>query len=175
MMKSEGRKPKEGRSPNSKEMNLDAVIAALEDESGQTVTELLDDQGAIFWVDWRQFDDTIPNDCESVLKTGQLSGELLRGEKGPEIYVCYKDKRVKVPLTLSHADRHLTLCSLNEALAPDYEVRFCIDSNGSDTLAFLPLPTSKWAELEKRYGERVHDLFYKIAKKPNLFTDTLPF
>ena len=139
--------------------------------------ELLDDRGTIFWVDWRHDDDAIPNDCESVLQTGQLSGELVKvpTAKGVEIYVRYKDKRVRVPLTFSHADRHITLCSLNEALAPDYEVRFCIDSNGSDTLAFLPLAASTWAELEQRYEQRVRELFYKISKRPNLFTEPLDF
>jgi hypothetical protein len=96
-------------------------------------------------------------------------------EPGFEIYVRYKDKRIKVPLTVSPADRHITICSLNEALAPDYEVRFCINSNGSDTLAFLPLPTSTWAELEEGYGERVGQRFYKIASRPNPFTEALEF
>lgn len=56
---------------------------------------------------------------------------------------------------MSTDDRHITICLLNEALAPDYEVRFCIDSNGSDKLAFLPLPTSTWQEMEK---DRVNEL-----------------
>jgi hypothetical protein len=111
------------------------------------------------------------------MQTGELSGELVEIDDDPgfEIYIAYKEKRIKVPLTVSPQDRHITLCSLNEALAPDYEVRFCIDSNGSDTLAFLPLPTTTWAELEQKYCDRVGALFYKIADRPNLFTDPLPF
>jgi hypothetical protein len=71
-------------------------------------------------------------------------------------------------------DRHITLCSLNEALKPDYEVRFCIDSNGSDTLSFLPLPTSTWKDLEANYGEAVGQRFYQLKDRPNLFTDPFP-
>ena len=158
-------------------MNLDLVIAALEDQSHESVSDLLDDDQTVFWVDWRHEDDAIPNDCESILRTGDLSGELLQTAAHPgfEIYVCYKGKRTKVPLTVSGADRHITICTLNEALKPDYEVRFCIASYGSDTLAFLPLATSTWAELEQSYGERVGELFYKIAAQPNLFTDELDF
>lgn len=158
-------------------MNLDLVLAALENPSEETVRAMLEDEQTVFWVDWRHEDDAIPNDCESVLQTGHLSGELVNvdTEEGFEIYVRYKNKRIKVPLTVSPADRHITLCSLNEALAPDYEVRFCIDSNGSDTLAFLPLPTSTWAELEVRFGQQVSQRFYKIAARPNLFTETLEF
>ena len=54
-------------------------------------------------------------------------------------------------------------------------MRFCIDSYGSDTLAFLPLAANTWAELEERYGDLVSDLFYKIAPRPNLFTEALDF
>jgi len=158
-------------------MNLNHVIAALEDESGAATQALFDDTETIFWVDWRHEDEGIVNDCEGVLQTGELAGELVNIDAKPgfEIYIQYKDKRLKVPLTVSGADRHITICTLNKALALEYEVRFCIDSNGSDTLAFLPLATTKWAELEERYGERVNELFYKIAEKPNLFTDPLDF
>jgi hypothetical protein len=158
-------------------MNFDHVIAALEDTSGEASQELLDDTETIFWVDWRHEDEAIVNDCEAVLQTRTLAGELINvdHEPGFEVYVCYKEKRVKVPLTVSGADRHITICTLNQALAPDYEVRFCIDSNGSDTLAFLPLPISTWLELEDGYGDRVGELFYKIADRPNLFTEALDF
>jgi hypothetical protein len=158
-------------------MNLNVVIAVLEDPTPETIETLLQDEETVFWVDWREDDDAIPNYCESILQTGQLSGELINvdGDPGFEIYVRYNDKRVKVPLTVSPADRHITLCSLNEALAPDYEVRFCIDSNGSDTLAFLPLAASTWAELDEGYGERVAQHFYRIAPRPNLFTEALEF
>jgi len=60
-------------------------------------------------------------------------------------------------------------------LAPEYEIRFCIDSNGSDTLAFLPLPVATWAELETSHGPAVSRHFYRLAERPNVFTDTLPF
>src|SRR6476620_12415117 len=102
-------------------MNLDLVIAVLEDPSEQAVSALLEDNETVFWIDWRHEDDAIPNDCESILQTGQLAGELVNVESDPgfEIYVRYKDKRLKVPLTVSAADRHITICSLNEALAPD--------------------------------------------------------
>ena len=158
-------------------MNLDLIIAALEDPSNESVNALLDDQQTVFWVDWREEDDAIPNYCESILQTGHLSGELVQVDAHPgfEIYVCYQEKRIKVPLTVSASDRHITICTLNHALVPDYEVRFCIASNGNDTLAFLPLPLTTWAELEERYGDRVGELFYKIAPRPNLFTDSLNF
>jgi hypothetical protein len=158
-------------------MNIERVRAVLESPTEQAVQALLDDESAVFWVDWRQEDESIADACEEVLGTGRLSGEYVEADtdEGYEVYIRYGDRRVRVPLTYSEADRHVTLCALNEALAPDTEVRFCVDSNGSDTLTFLPLPTAQWAELERQYGRVVGERFYRIAARPNLFTDPLPF
>jgi hypothetical protein len=80
-------------------------------------------------------------------------------------------KRIKAPLAVGTESRHITLRTLNQAIAPDFEVRVCIDSNGSDTLAFLPMSSADWATVESQYGQRVAEHFRKIEEKPNLFTD----
>lgn len=138
---------------------------------------MLDDRTTVWWVDWREHDEAIPNNCEAILQTGHLAGELVEtdSEAGFEVYVRYRDRRLKVPLTISADDRHITLLTLNEALSPDYEVRFCVDSWDGDTLAFVPLPVSLWGELERQYGPAVAARFARIAVRPNLFTDPLPF
>jgi hypothetical protein len=124
-------------------------------------------------VDWREMDDAIVEYCESVLDTDSLSAEVVEidADPGYEIYISYQGRRTKVPLIIGPEDRHITLHTLNQVLAPDYEVRVCVDSNGSDTLAFLPLSAADWAALESKYGQRVAKHFRKIEKAPNLFTD----
>ncbi len=154
-------------------MNLQKVTAVLESPIREAIQALLEDETTVFWVDWREEDDAIVEYCEAVLQTGSLSAELVEGETF-EIYIQYRDKRIKVALTYSMDDRHITICALNDALAPDYEVRFCIDSNGSDTLAFIPLAKSTWIEIERLYGDKVSKHFYEIAAKPNLFNGSLP-
>lgn len=69
------------------------------------------------------------------------------------------------------ADRHITLHTLNELLKAAFEVRVCVASNGSDTLAFLPLPADDWSALERRFGAKVAKHFRRIEQRPNLFTD----
>src|SRR5262252_8101964 len=130
-------------------MNIALVTAVLESHSQSAIEALFSDRQTVFWIDWRQEDDSIPNDCEAVLQTGSLSGEIkeVDTEEGFEVYVKYRGKRVKVPLTYSGADRHITIYAINFMLRPEHEIRFCIDSNGSDTLAFLPLPTATWNQL----------------------------
>lgn len=158
-------------------MNLAKVIAVLESPTEEAINALLDDDSTVFWIDWRQEDETIADSCELVLRTGHLSGELVEVDsvEGYEVYLRYRDRRVRVPLSYSGDDRHITLCALNSVLAPEYEVRFCIDSNGSDMAAFLPLSCEQWEALELRYGSVLGQRFYKLADRPNLFTDPLPF
>jgi hypothetical protein len=153
-------------------VNLELIRAVLDDPTDDAIEDLLDDKSTVFWVDWREEDDAIVEGCEAVLGTGKLAGEYVEvgtGE-GYEVHVRYGDRRVKVPLTYSERDRHVTLCSLNEAIRPDYEVRFCVDSDGGDALAFLPLPAKAWVELERRYGGAVGRRFGRLTDRPNLFT-----
>lgn len=141
--------------------------------SKEAVRVLLADQDSVFLVDWREEDDAIVGYCEGVLQTGDLAAELVEIEADPgfEIHISHRGQRVKVPLVVGPEDRHITLHTLNELLKPAFEIRVCVDSNGSDTLAFLPLPAADWAALERCFGEMVAKHFRRIEQRPNLFTD----
>ncbi len=150
-----------------------SVDRFLRSPSQESAAALLDDRSAVFLVDWREEDDAIAGSCEAVLRTGSLSAELveLDADPGFEISISYAGKRAKVSLVGALEDRHITLHALNQALAPDYEVRVCVNSRGGDTLAFLPLSAADWADLESKYGARVAKHFRRIEERPNLFTD----
>jgi|SRR5687767_5909026 len=156
-------------------MNIQVVRRLLSQSDDQSVKALLRDEETVFWVDWQQEEETIADDCETILKTGSLAGELveLDRDEGYEVYFRYLDRRAKVPLTYSRDDRHIGLLALNEILRPDFEIRFCTDSAGADMLAFLPLPVSQWSALEEQFGDAVSRHFRRITPKPNLFTDPL--
>ena len=158
-------------------MNIDLITAVLESPSKERIRALFDDDTTVFWVDWREGEGDIVRYCEAVLQTGSLTAEQVRAAtpRGSDLFISHGGRRIRAPLINGYEDRHIALCALNQVLAPDYEVRFCIDSNGSDTLAFLPLPSTKWVELEQRYGGAVSQHFYRFAERPNLFTDALPF
>lgn len=158
-------------------MNRELITRLIESPTEDAIEALFDDKDSVFWVDWREEDDAIVEYCESIIQTGNLTSEVVDADNdaGFEMYINYKDKRAKVPLAIGTEDRHITIVTLNEVLTPDFEVRFCIDSNGADTLAFLPLATGEWRELETQYGESLAKRFYKLQMKPNVFTDPLPF
>ena len=149
------------------------VEQLLQNESQQAVEALLDDQENVFMVDWREEDDAIVRYCEEVLKTGDLAAEVVEvdGDPGFEMYISHRGQRAKVPLVIGGEDRHITLHTLNQLLKPAFEIRVCVDSNGSCTLGFLPLPAADWLALESRFGDKVANHFRKIEEHPNLFTD----
>jgi hypothetical protein len=157
-------------------MDISKVTAVLESPTDEAIRTLLHDSSTVFWINWRQEDETIAQSCESVIQSSDLFGESVESDmpEGYQVFVRFRDRREQVPLSYSRDDRHITLCALNRVLAPEYEVRFCIDSNGGDTLAFLPLASDVWAELELRYGNEVAQRFYKMTERPNLFTDEFP-
>ena len=101
-------------------MHLQKVIAVIQSPTEERIQDLLDDESCVFWVDWREEDDAIAEYCESVLQTGQLSGECVEADsnEGFEVHLKFKNRRIKVPLRYNVGDRHLTLCALNRVLAP---------------------------------------------------------
>ena len=157
-------------------MNTEPIRRLIEAPSGTTVSALLQDEATVFWVDWREEDDAIAEYCESILQTGSLSAELNDAEPGEDydIYVLYGGKRLKAPLNHDGGDRHVMIRAINEILAPDYEIRFCLDSMGSDTLAFLPLLSSEWSDLERDYPRAIGRHFHKMTAEPNVFTEHVP-
>ena len=159
-------------------MKLNVVRELLSSPSADAVQAFLDDESTVFWIDWRQEDETIAESCELTLNTGSLDGELIeKTDDGSDYHVeiIHNTKRERVPLTFSESDRHLTILTINRVLNPDYEIRFCIDSDGSDTLGFVALSPNDWNALREQFGDLVDKHFYQIADTPNLFTDPLSF
>lgn len=153
-------------------VNLDRVIRALDSGNESDIRALLDDRDTVFWVDWREEDDAIVEYCESILNTGSLAAEVIEtdNDEGFEFRIAYNGRHKTVPLTMSPEDRHITLITLNAVLLPEYEIRLCVASAGSDTLAFIPLETKAWNELRDRYGDTLEKHFYALQETPNVFT-----
>jgi hypothetical protein len=156
---------------------FDFIDALVREGTTLAKAQFLRDDAAVFWVELSDEDESIVNCCERVLQTGSLSSVWIDGVASrPDtgLFIDYKGERHKVPLTLTPDDRHVTLCTLNKALAPDYEIRLCLDTPRGDAWAFLPLPAADWALLESRYGDALVRHFYVMADRPNVFTEDFP-
>lgn len=141
---------------------------AVRCDDDSTFVALCSNDDCCFAVDWREEDEYIPRYCETVLRTGRLTSEWVGDD---DLFVVFGTKRVRVPLTESAADRHITLLALNEALSPEFEVRMLYASVGSDTGVYAPLSSEGWRILENEAGEVVSRRFHKLTAHPNTFTE----
>ena len=149
---------------------MTSFIERLVLDGESAAEELFDNHTDVFWVDWKEPDDILATYCEGCIKSGKLTSDL--DDTG--LYLNYGDKRLKVPLTYSGADRHITLLALNELMTDDYEIRLVWMSDGGDTLAFAPLSVKVWTSLEEKYGNQaIEKAFMKLSYFPNVFTDPL--
>jgi len=125
----------------------------------------------LFLVDHREYDDEIVLLCEEILKTGDLSAEYVDAddEMGVDVVIDFKGTKTRIPYEGEGSDRDTTLTTLNEVLQPDYELRLCQHSVGSDTLGFLPLTTQEWKKLEEEFKEDVGKYFVKLEKGKQIF------
>lgn len=148
----------------------DTLKKYIETESFEELNAL--NSQLIFWVDWREEDDAIVEYCEKCLNTGTLNAEIVYNGDVLLLTIDYKGNT----FTEKIIDRDPTLIFLNRVLQPDYEIRFCKGSDGSDTLAFLPLSKSEWLELENIHGkEKVNNLFEVINEDTQMFSKEWDF
>ncbi|AJA68136.1 hypothetical protein HX045_10480 [Myroides odoratimimus] len=127
----------------------------------------------VIWVDWSEYDDAIVEYIETCLQTGHLSASIedLPNEQ-LQLKVNY-DNKIHTHIIV---DRDNTIIWLNSILQPEYEIRFCKISDGSDTLAFLPLTREHWRQLETIYTlEKIEEHFEAIHSDSVFFNKEYDF
>lgn len=150
-------------------MNIDYENIKKFLENPDNFEELLESD-TLIWVDHREYDEDIisyvneklENKIEIVLQDhGKAYGE--------DIYLKHKDKSFMTPYK-QKMDRDTTIKYLNEFIKPEYEIRFCIESLGNDTLAFVVLTKDVWKQLENEFGkEKVTYYFEEITLESKMF------
>jgi hypothetical protein len=120
-----------------------------------------------FAVDWREDDADIVAYCAQALELESLTARW----RDEDLFIMFDGREAKVPLQIDIADRHITICTLNDVLGPKYEVRFLVFSHGSDTLGFAALSVADWRELEKANAAVVAENFIDPRKLPNVMTE----
>ncbi len=127
----------------------------------------------LIWVDWRDFDESIIRYFNEKLPAeDQIQFACVETEKEREIDILLKkeDTIKKIPYAEDCTDRDTTLKSIQEYVFPKYQIRWYMDSLGSDTLAFCIGLTSEWKQLEEEFGaEKVGYYFAPIQKDIAMF------
>lgn len=132
---------------------------------------LLNLKDILLYVDWDAYDDEIVANCERIIQTGCLSSKIVNICRNKyELTINYKGRNHRLFYPYNGSEREITLFALNNAIMDDYEIRFCNDSAGSDTLAFLVLPTEDWNTLEEEFKGKLVDHFEPLYRCTLSFT-----
>lgn len=151
---------------------LETIESYIENPTSDFYYDVFDGRyDIVMVVDWREDDEEIIGYCENILETGHLSAEIedVDNQQGFTITIHYADKSLVIPYQGDGADRDTTLFALNEILQPDYELRFCKVSDGSDTLDFIPLPKILWHRLDMKYAGKMDELFGRFTDDSAFF------
>lgn len=131
------------------------------------------DSDELIWIDWRDFDDSIINYFNKKLPDeDKIQFECAESEKGRGIDIFLRKDGVSraVPYEDDCTDRDTTLKSIQEYIAPKYQIRWYMESLGSDTLAFCIGLTSQWEQLEQEFGaEKVAYYFSPVRADSAMF------
>lgn len=145
----------------------DYELFYYDEETGNDREEII-----LISVDWRGEEELIIEECETAIKTGDLSFEVADADNdvGFKRYIIYRGKQYFVHLSPKKDElgryknvRSSVILKLNEILQPDYELRYLTASEGGDSVILLPLPTKLWTILEAVYGETLHIAFAKLS------------
>lgn len=128
-----------------------------------------DTDDIILWVDWREEDDRIVSECARILGLNGLTARFVEREDTFPLELI-RDGRVTMVDYDDPTNRNTTLIALDQVLRPDYELRYCSDSAGSDTAALLPLPAAAWRILERDYPDAVQHCFVPLSADTSIFT-----
>ena len=150
-------------------MNIDYENIKKFLENPDNFEELLESD-TLIWVDHREYDeDIISYVNEKIEEKIEIVLQDHGKAYGEDIYLNHKEKSCMIPYK-EKMDRDTTIKSINEFIQAKYEIRFCIESLGNDTLAFVILTKDLWKQLENEFGkEKVSYYFEEINPQSKMF------
>ena len=128
---------------------------------------------SLIWIDWRECDEDIPRYMNEVLpEEAQIDYQYVEIEKERGVDIILKKNGVSksIPYQEDCTDRDTTLRAIQEYLLPKYQIRWFLESLGSDTLGFCVLSAEQWKQLEQEFGlDHVAYYFVPIQEDSVMF------
>ncbi|AXB78652.1 hypothetical protein TQ38_018730 [Novosphingobium sp. P6W] len=124
-----------------------------------------DTDDIVLWVDRGEEDDEIVKKCAALLSLPSLSARF----DDMALEITRGGVLTRIDYDGGDADRDETLAALAGVLRPDFELRYCTDSQGNSDAAFLPLPRADWEMLEREYPAEVARLFTPVSATLKIF------
>ncbi|WP_315323325.1 glutathione reductase [Fusobacterium pseudoperiodonticum] len=128
---------------------------------------------AITWIDWREYDEDIISYFNCLLPQEDIVDVEIKEIKlgrGIDIILKKDNKTLTIPYENDKTDRDITIKTLNDFIAPKYQIRLFSESLGDDTLAFTVLNSDKWKDLENEFGkEKLEFFFIPVSQFKGIF------
>ena len=103
---------------------------------------------------------------------GELLDEWRDTENGQQQCLRYRGRKRIVPRKFSREDDAILIHTIDQLVGEDTPLRFCTDTSGSSTVAFLALRAADWVALEREFGhERVAYRFLPLASDVDQFIE----
>lgn len=153
---------------------LQPIIHVLQHSSDEDVMEQFFEYKSLIWIDWREDEgDIIHYFNDQLPESHQIQCEIIEIDKprGVDIVLSSGERTLTIPFADDRTDRDNAIRAMEEMIAPQYHIRWFMESLGSDTLAFLLLSTEQWTELEKQFGkEKLEFHFQPITSESIMFS-----
>lgn len=146
---------------------FDAVKSFL---SSQMTVDDFFESSAVVWVDWREDDSDLIEYFNDLMKE-PIEVQMLDNAQpyGDDILLKKGDKACQIPYQ-EVMDRDTTIKYFNDCIQPEYEIRWFVESLGSDTLGFVLLPSHDWQALAEEFGNiKVEKDFLPITLESKMF------
>lgn len=139
------------------ESSARAILALPQDQSSWEY--ICEHESAFFW-------DEYGDECEQwqnlvatpygLPAVSQEHDDDIEEEDGHPFFLVYRDTRLAMPFVdEAHEDHTIAILTLAQLVRADCELRLCLDSVPSKTLAFLALAPAQWEQLAQEFGTEV--------------------
>ncbi|KAA8784354.1 glutathione reductase [Paenibacillus amylolyticus] len=153
---------------------LQPIIHVLQHSSDEDVIEQFFEYESLIWIDWREDEgDVIHYFNDQLPEPHQIQCKIIQIDKprGVDIVLSSDERTLTIPFADDRTDRDSAVRAMEEMIAPQYQIRWFMESLGSDTLAFLLLSTEQWGELENQFGkEKLEFHFQPVTSESAMFS-----
>jgi hypothetical protein len=154
----------------SKLATVRAVLALSDNEDGWEA--LSADEELLIWDEHGEQVETWNTMFGEEAGLDELLDEWRDTESGQEQSLRYRGRKRIVPCKFSREDDAILIHTIDQLVGEDTPLRFCTDTSGSSTVAFLALRAEDWAALENEFGkERVAYRFLPLANDVDQFIE----
>jgi hypothetical protein len=151
-------------------MNEEFYRSVVQQPTNSHSAAIFEDRENILWIDWRDEEESIVSQVQERVGVADLTATLAESDNpwGYTVMISRGATSRTISPELGLDARHATLNALDELLAPEFQIRYVTETNGSDTFGVVVEKAADWQFLFAKYGRRVNEHFCPIRELPDL-------